>query len=56
MAECPHCQNVLPDGETIVSDELIARIDSEGKAATPAAATPPAIEPAAATDRESSGG
>ena len=43
---------VRGDGETIVSDELIARIDGEGKAATPAEAAPAAAavkaEPAAA--------
>jgi 2-oxoglutarate dehydrogenase E2 component (dihydrolipoamide succinyltransferase) len=41
---------VQPDGATVVADQLIARIDTEGKgaAAAPAAAAPAAAAPAAA--------
>jgi len=47
---------VVADGGTVVSDQLIARIDTEGKAgaAAPAAAAPAAAAPAAASAAASS--
>src|SRR5262245_55654176 len=39
---------VVADGGTVVSDQLIARIDSEGKAGAPAPAAAPAVAAAAA--------
>src|SRR6187397_344961 len=39
---------VKGDGSTVTSDEVIAKIDSEGKAAASPAAAPAAVAPAAA--------
>src|SRR4051812_26094053 len=40
---------VMGDGSTVTSDQVIARIDSEGKASAAAPAAAPAAKPAAAT-------
>src|SRR3954471_5111665 len=40
---------VVADGGTVTSDQVIAKIDSEGKAAAAAPAAPAAAKPAAAT-------
>lgn len=40
---------VIADGGTVVSDQVIAKIDSEGKGAAPAAAPAAVVAPAAAT-------
>src|SRR6478609_1803890 len=40
---------VVADGGTVTSDQVIAKIDSEGKASAAAPAAPAAAKPAAAT-------
>ncbi|MDP9992234.1 2-oxoglutarate dehydrogenase E2 component (dihydrolipoamide succinyltransferase) [Variovorax boronicumulans] len=49
---------VQPDGATVVADQLIAKIDTEGKAsaAAPAAAAPAAAAPAPAAAASATGG